>query len=59
MTREEGITCNSPLPSDGFSRLAISSPVPLFPFPTVPEPTSVWTSSINRTISPALTGYKN
>lgn len=37
----------------------MSSPVPLFPLPTVPEPTSVWTSSIKRMISPAMPVDRN
>ena len=48
-----GITCSSPRPSVGFSKLAMSRPEPLFPRPTVPAPTRVWTSSMNRMIWPA------
>lgn len=47
-------TCNSPRPSGGFKRFAISRPEPLFPRPTVPEPISVWTSSIKIITSPAM-----
>lgn len=55
----EIITWISPLPSDGFKRLPMSSPDPLFPRPTVPDPMSVWTSSMKRIILPAMLSYQD
>lgn len=51
-SRKRLVTWNSPRPSDGFNKLAMSRPEPLFPRPTVPEPISVWTSSMKRIIFP-------